>query len=120
MLKLATILDNPGEPFAGSVPVEDQIAGGIDGLVPCGTTGESPTLSHAEHLGVRQLPGLEAVSAGDRRVLRRRGPSGAAHVDEERRVATVERTIGDEQESETAWSAEKRRRSSPTRPGAPT
>ena len=29
--------------------VEFQIAGGIQGLVPCGTTGESPTLSHAEH-----------------------------------------------------------------------
>ena len=29
--------------------VEAQIAGGIDGLVPCGTTGESPTLSHEEH-----------------------------------------------------------------------
>ena len=29
--------------------VERQIAGGVDGLVPCGTTGESPTLSHEEH-----------------------------------------------------------------------
>lgn len=29
--------------------VEFQIGQGIDGLVPCGTTGESPTLSHAEH-----------------------------------------------------------------------
>jgi 4-hydroxy-tetrahydrodipicolinate synthase len=29
--------------------VEAQIAGGITGLVPCGTTGESPTLSHDEH-----------------------------------------------------------------------
>ncbi len=29
--------------------VEDQIAGGIDGLVPVGTTGESPTLTHEEH-----------------------------------------------------------------------
>ncbi len=29
--------------------VEFQIANGIDGLVPCGTTGESPTLSHEEH-----------------------------------------------------------------------
>lgn len=29
--------------------VETQIAGGVDGLVPCGTTGESPTLSHEEH-----------------------------------------------------------------------
>ena len=29
--------------------VESQILAGIDGLVPCGTTGESPTLSHEEH-----------------------------------------------------------------------
>ncbi len=29
--------------------VEAQLAGGIDGLVPCGTTGESATLSHEEH-----------------------------------------------------------------------
>lgn len=35
--------------------VEEQIAGGIDGLVPCGTTGESPTLTHAEHLQVVEI-----------------------------------------------------------------
>jgi len=29
--------------------IEFQIAGGTQGIVPCGTTGESPTLSHAEH-----------------------------------------------------------------------
>ena len=32
--------------------VEAQIAGGISGLVPCGTTGESPTLSMDEHAEV--------------------------------------------------------------------
>jgi 4-hydroxy-tetrahydrodipicolinate synthase len=32
--------------------VEHQIAGGVAGLVPAGTTGESPTLSHEEHLDV--------------------------------------------------------------------
>jgi 4-hydroxy-tetrahydrodipicolinate synthase len=32
--------------------VAHQIRGGIDGLVPVGTTGESPTLSHEEHLEV--------------------------------------------------------------------
>lgn len=32
--------------------VEFQIAGGIDGLVPVGTTGESPTLDAAEHVEV--------------------------------------------------------------------
>ena len=29
--------------------VELHVAGGTDGLIPCGTTGESPTLSHDEH-----------------------------------------------------------------------
>ncbi|OFW80356.1 MAG: 4-hydroxy-tetrahydrodipicolinate synthase [Alphaproteobacteria bacterium RIFCSPLOWO2_01_FULL_40_26] len=29
--------------------IEFQIKNGIDGIVPCGTTGESPTLSHEEH-----------------------------------------------------------------------
>jgi 4-hydroxy-tetrahydrodipicolinate synthase len=29
--------------------IELQIKGGIHGIVPCGTTGESPTLSHVEH-----------------------------------------------------------------------
>jgi 4-hydroxy-tetrahydrodipicolinate synthase len=35
--------------------VEWQIAEGTDGLVPCGTTGESPTLSHEEHNRVIEL-----------------------------------------------------------------
>ncbi len=29
--------------------VEFQVTNGIDGIVPCGTTGESPTLDHEEH-----------------------------------------------------------------------
>jgi 4-hydroxy-tetrahydrodipicolinate synthase len=35
--------------------VEQQIETGINGLVPCGTTGESPTLSHAEHVHVVEV-----------------------------------------------------------------
>jgi 4-hydroxy-tetrahydrodipicolinate synthase len=35
--------------------VETQIAAGTHGLVPCGTTGESPTLSHDEHRRVVEL-----------------------------------------------------------------
>jgi 4-hydroxy-tetrahydrodipicolinate synthase len=40
--------------------VKRQIAAGIDFLVPCGTTGESPTLSHAEHLRVVEITVEEA------------------------------------------------------------
>jgi 4-hydroxy-tetrahydrodipicolinate synthase len=32
--------------------VEKQIAAGVDGVVPVGTTGESPTLDHGEHIEV--------------------------------------------------------------------
>ena len=35
--------------------VDEQIASGIDGLVPVGTTGESPTLTNEEHLRVIQI-----------------------------------------------------------------
>lgn len=32
--------------------IEEQIAGGTDAIISCGTTGESSTMSHAEHLDV--------------------------------------------------------------------
>ncbi|MBB3354567.1 4-hydroxy-tetrahydrodipicolinate synthase [Rhizobium sp. BK049] len=44
--------------------IEWQIAEGTSGLVPCGTTGESPTLSHAEHKRVVEI----AIKAADGRV----------------------------------------------------
>ncbi len=49
--------------------VEYQIEAGIDGLVPCGTTGESSTLSHEEHdrviaLTVEYADGRVPVIAG--------------------------------------------------------
>lgn len=49
--------------------IEWQIEQGIDGLVPCGTTGESATLSHAEHVQVikicvDQVKGRVPVLAG--------------------------------------------------------
>ena len=40
--------------------VRRQIEAGIHFLVPCGTTGESPTLSHAEHLRVVEITLEEA------------------------------------------------------------
>ena len=49
--------------------IEWQIEQGIDGVVPCGTTGESATLSHAEHaqvisICVDQVKGRVPVLAG--------------------------------------------------------
>ena len=44
--------------------VEDQIANGVDGLVPVGTTGESPTLSFEEHVRVIEV----VVAAAAKRV----------------------------------------------------
>jgi 4-hydroxy-tetrahydrodipicolinate synthase len=35
--------------------IDRQVEGGIDGIVPCGTTGESPTLGRKEHLRVIEL-----------------------------------------------------------------
>ncbi len=49
--------------------VDWQIESGVDGLVPCGTTGESPTLSYEEHvrvvaITVEQTAGRVPVVAG--------------------------------------------------------
>lgn len=49
--------------------IDMQLEKGIDGIVPCGTTGESPTLSHQEHdrvieLTVKQVNGRVPVIAG--------------------------------------------------------
>lgn len=60
MLKLAGVYTAMVTPFKGGKVdyealeslVEDQIAGGVAGLIPVGTTGESPTLDCDEHLEV--------------------------------------------------------------------
>ena len=44
--------------------IEYQIKNGIDGIVPCGTTGESPTLTHEEHNRVIEL----AISIANKRI----------------------------------------------------
>ncbi len=49
---------------AFSALVDWQVAEGIHGLVPCGTTGESPTLDYAEHIRVIEL----CVQAAKKRV----------------------------------------------------
>lgn len=45
--------------------VQSQIAGGVDGVVPAGTTGESPTLSPEEHLAVIQA----TIDFADKKLL---------------------------------------------------
>ncbi|MCG8324168.1 MAG: 4-hydroxy-tetrahydrodipicolinate synthase, partial [Thiotrichales bacterium] len=47
--------------------VEIQIAAGVDGLVPCGSTGESATMSHAEHSRVIEV--VVAAARGRVRVV---------------------------------------------------
>jgi 4-hydroxy-tetrahydrodipicolinate synthase len=52
------------------VLVEEQITSGISGLVPMGSTGESPTFTHAEHIEViaqvvELVKGRVPVIAGD-------------------------------------------------------
>jgi 4-hydroxy-tetrahydrodipicolinate synthase len=47
--------------------VEQQVAAGVDGLVPCGSTGEAATLSHAEHGRVVQR--VVEAARGRTRVL---------------------------------------------------
>ncbi len=58
--------------------VDEQIAAGIDGLVPVGTTGESPTLDHEEHLRVIQIvvAAGQQARAGHRRHRRQQHPRG--------------------------------------------
>src|SRR5580698_9492129 len=56
--------------------VERQIAGGVHGLVPVGTTGESATLSHEEHRRVVEL--CVATAAGRVPVIAGTGSNSTA------------------------------------------
>jgi 4-hydroxy-tetrahydrodipicolinate synthase len=49
--------------------IREQIAAGVDGIVPCGSTGESATMNHAEHqrviaISVEEAAGKVKVIAG--------------------------------------------------------
>jgi 4-hydroxy-tetrahydrodipicolinate synthase len=57
--------------------IEAQIAGGITGLVPCGTTGESPTFTEAEHLEV--IARTVTLAAGRVPVIAGTGSNSTAH-----------------------------------------
>ncbi|MGN6592731.1 MAG: 4-hydroxy-tetrahydrodipicolinate synthase [Terriglobales bacterium] len=77
-------------PFAADQSVDEaafrrlvrfQIEQGIDFLVPCGTTGETPTLSAAEHRGVVAMAVEEAARAPRKvPVLAGAGGNDTAHV----------------------------------------
>ena len=58
--------------------LEDQIAGGVTGIVPCGTTGESPTLSPSEQRDV--IARTVAAAKGKAAVIAGAGSSSTAHV----------------------------------------
>jgi 4-hydroxy-tetrahydrodipicolinate synthase len=69
--------------------VRRQIDAGVDFLVPCGTTGESPTLTHQEHLRVVEITVEEAN--GRVPVLAGAGGNDTRHVIE---VITELKSIG--------------------------
>ncbi len=69
--------------------VERQIAAGIDGLVPCGTTGESPTLSHEEHDRV-----IEVVVEQTRRRVPVLAGTGSNSTEEAIRLTKHAREVG--------------------------
>ena len=56
--------------------VEQQVAAGVDGLAPCGSTGEAATLSHAEHRRVIEV--VVAAARGRVRVLAGTGSNSTA------------------------------------------
>jgi 4-hydroxy-tetrahydrodipicolinate synthase len=56
--------------------VELQIAAGVDGIVPCGSTGEAATLSHAEHQ--RVVEGVVAAARGRVQVVAGTGSNSTA------------------------------------------
>jgi 4-hydroxy-tetrahydrodipicolinate synthase len=66
--------------------IEAQIKGGIDGIVPVGTTGESPTLSHDEHIEV--IRAAVAASRGRVPVIAGTGSNSTAEAVELTTLAT--------------------------------
>jgi 4-hydroxy-tetrahydrodipicolinate synthase len=71
--------------------LEDQLAGGIAGIVPCGTTGESPTLSQGEQREVveRVVSAVRTAHGrgGKAQVIAGAGSSSTAHAGELARQA---------------------------------
>jgi 4-hydroxy-tetrahydrodipicolinate synthase len=80
-----TALVTPFDDRAATVDLERlaanvrlQVAGGVTGVVPCGTTGEAPTLIDAEHRAVVETTLEQAQSAG-LQVVAGAGSNSTAH-----------------------------------------
>lgn len=80
---------------AGEVDVERlrklvalQVAGGVDGVVPVGTTGESPTLDHHEHIEVIRIT-VEAAAGRIKVIAGTGGNSTAEALELTRRAREV-------------------------------
>ncbi|MSR18505.1 MAG: 4-hydroxy-tetrahydrodipicolinate synthase [Phycisphaerales bacterium] len=58
--------------------IQYQIAGGVRGIVPCGTTGESPTLTEMEHASVVEAAVAHARGSGVQ-VIAGAGSNSTAH-----------------------------------------
>lgn len=76
-----TALITPFRDGAVDVPafqslIERQIAGGVDGIVPVGTTGESPTLDNEEHIEVIRI--AVETAAGRCKVIAGTGANSTA------------------------------------------
>lgn len=56
--------------------IKNQIKGGVDGIVPVGTTGESPTVDNAEHIRIIELS--VKLAAGKIKVLAGTGANATA------------------------------------------
>ncbi len=74
---------------AFSALIERQVAAGVDGIVPCGTTGESPTLARVEHLRVIEL--AVKFAAGRVKVV---AGTGANSTEEAIELTTQAKRIG--------------------------
>lgn len=74
--------------------VEQQIAGGVQGIVPVGTTGESPTLTTDEHL--RVIAETVAAAAGRCQIIAGTGANSteeAIHLTREAKAIGVDATL---------------------------
>lgn len=69
--------------------VELQVAAGVAGIVPCGTTGESPTLSHEEHSEL--IKRTVKLVAGRIQVIAGTGSNSTAEAIELTRAACADR-----------------------------